>query len=433
MIMSDAAGNNRMTEQKTILYIEDDEASRVLIQRVLTYAGYRVLIASRAIEGLDLAKKHRPDLILTDINLPDLSGREITVRLRADPHLTNVPIIALTAQSHAFERDKTFVAGVTGYITKPIDVTTLTARIEEYLRGQRDAVDTSSLQAAQHAYNQELVERLEATVRELETSNRDLRRLDRIKDDFIQLTAHELRTPLTTVYGYCRLMQTSQPIQQLMMQDPDVMLCLSGLADSIERLNTVISEIVTISRIASGRVDLKLAYGNLGELIRRVIEGYQPVIEQRCLRLTYELSEWPNHFYGDLALLELAFSNIMGNAIKYTPDNGSITLRLETFDTHVRISFKDTGIGISQQDQQYIFDRFYTAGDTQLHSTSKTAFRGGGLGLGLAICRGIVEAHGGKIWVESVGCDPEKLPGSTFFIELPFQATTPSQHRRTYL
>jgi signal transduction histidine kinase len=93
------------------------------------------------------------------------------------------------------------------------------------------------------------------------------------------------------------------------------------------------------------------------------------------------------------------------------------------------LMFQDTGIGISKEDQARIFERFYTAGDTQLHSTSKTAFRGGGLGLGLAISKGIIEAHGGRIWVESEGRDEERLPGSTFYIDLPIQARISSPRR----
>jgi signal transduction histidine kinase len=278
-----------------------------------------------------------------------------------------------------------------------------------------------------------LVERLEDNVRELENSKRDLRRVDRIKDDFIQLTAHELRTPLTTVYGYCRLMQTTPAIQALVAQDPDVNACMQGLVDSVERLHLVINEIITISRIASGRIDLKLATMNIADLLKRVINGYTPVSDQRKHTLIYDPTTWPQEFYGDIALLELALSNILGNAIKYTPDGGTITVNVVMQDNNLKVSIKDTGIGIDPKDQAYIFDRFYTAGDTQLHSTSKTAFRGGGLGLGLAICRGIIEAHGGKISVESEGRDEQKLPGSTFWIELPFQANVPGHLRRTYL
>ncbi|MBI5959494.1 MAG: hybrid sensor histidine kinase/response regulator [Chloroflexi bacterium] len=423
-----------MSQKATILYIEDDDASRVLIQRVLTYAGYRVLIATRALDGIDMAKKHHPDLILTDINLPDLSGREIIVRLRADPHLAAVPIVALTAQSHDFERDKTFVAGATGYITKPIDAVALTGQIVEYLEGRRDSASSASLESAQRAYNQELVERLENNMRDLETSYRDLRRLDRIKDDFIQLTAHELRTPLTTVYGYSRLVQTSPAILAVMGQDLEVNACLTGLLESIERLNKVVNEIITVSRIATGRVDLKLSPTHISQVISQVSEGYKQVLEQRKIKLVTANQEWPAPFYADAALLELALNNLVSNAIKYTPDEGTITIEVPPASAeHVKIRIKDTGIGIDAKDQQHIFDRFYTAGDTQLHSTSKTAFRGGGLGLGLAICRGIVEAHGGKIWVESAGYDEKGLPGSTFVIELPLNSGVPGQTRRTFL
>ncbi len=415
-----------MTQEATILYIEDDDASRALVRRVLIHAGYRVLVASRALEGIDLARVHHPDLILTDINLPDLSGREIAVRLRADPGLAGVPIVALTAQVHASERKKTFAAGVVGYITKPIDTRDLVIRVREFLDGRRDTLPPETLHDASHEYERELVARLEATVRDLEASNRALRRLDRLKDDFIQLTAHELRTPLTTVYGYSQLVQTSKTLQQLMQRDEEAHACLSGLIDSIERLHRVVDEIITVSRIASGRVGLKLGPTNLTEIVEQVAKDYAQVIAQRNLVLVFAPDQWPGVFYADATLLELAISNLLGNAIKYTPDGGTITIGARTASNHtVHFSIQDTGIGIDPDEQHHVFEQFYTAGDTQLHSTSKTAFRGGGLGLGLAICRGIIEAHGGRIWVESEACDPERLPGSIFHVELPLRTHAP--------
>ena len=373
------------------------------------------------------------DLILTDINLPDLSGREITIRLRSEPATAKTPIVALTSQTHAFERDKTLVSGVDGYITKPVNIAELTAQIAKYLSGEHDTVDPRRLEPARDAYRAELVMRLESTIRELEGSNRELRRLDGIKDDFIQLTAHELRTPLTTVYGYSRLVQTSSTIQQLMASDPDAKATLTGLVDSVERLNGVISEVITISRIALGRVDLKLGQAHLGEVIKGVVDDYGMVIKQRKLDIKLKLSEWPSQIVVDVSLIELAFSNMIGNAIKYTPDGGTITIRARNEGGMLRISFTDTGIGIDPEDQPHIFNRFYTAGDTQLHSTSKTAFRGGGLGLGLAISRGIVEAHGGRIWVESEGCDEVRMPGSTFIIELPMRRKMPGAVHEAFL
>jgi signal transduction histidine kinase len=113
---------------------------------------------------------------------------------------------------------------------------------------------------------------------------------------------------------------------------------------------------------------------------------------------------------------------VVGNAIKYTPDGGIVNMVARNTGSSVLLTIQDTGVGIAKDDQQRIFDRFYTANKTQLHSTSKTNFGGGGLGLGLAICRGIIEAHGGRIWVESEGRDDTKLPGSSFYIDLPMQA-----------
>lgn len=411
-------GQRRMA-QETILYIEDDDDSRVLVERILARAGYRVLVAARALQGIDLAQQHLPDLILADINLPDLSGREIATRLRADPRLADVPIVALTAYTDQADREKTLTAGVTGYLTKPIDPQRLPEIIAGYLGGKRDTVAGTTADVARQAYNRELVERLEKTVRELELTNRELRRIDAIKDDFIQLTAHELRTPLTTVYGYSRLVQSAPIFRQAVASDPDASEALDGLIASVERLQLVVEEIITVSRIALGRVDLKIGPANLRAIIEQVIAGYARVVQQRRLALHYDLNEWPRAMLADTALLELAFSNILGNAIKYTPDGGTITLRAAVKGGRVRISVTDTGVGIAPEDQEAIFDRFYTAGDTQLHSTSKTAFRGGGLGLGLAICRGIVTAHGGRLWVESPGYDPLALPGSTFHMELP--------------
>ena len=417
--------------QGTILYIEDDEDSRTLVESILARAGYRVLVAGRALQGIDLARQHTPDLILVDINLPDLSGREIALRLRSDPRLANAPIVALTACTDQADREKTLIAGVTGYLTKPIDVRTLPETISGYLHGKRDTIAEEAADGAREAFGRELIDRLETTVRELEDSNRELRRIDAIKDDFIQLTAHELRTPLTTLYGYSRLVQSAPVFRHAVAHDPDAAGALDGLIASVERLQLVVEEIITVSRIALGRVDLKIGPANLRAIVEQVIAGYERVTQQRHLTLAVDLDEWPRSLMADAALLELAFSNILGNAIKYTPDGGTITLHATVEGNRLKISVIDTGVGIAPEDQQAIFDRFYTAGDTQLHSTSKTAFRGGGLGLGLAISRGIVSAHGGRLWVESSGYDPVKLPGSTFNLELPMPSGPPGQVYRT--
>ena len=412
-----------MAEPKaTVLYIEDDPGSQRLVQRTLQHAGYHVVVASRGIEGIDLAFQEHPDLILMDINLPDLSGREVTTHLRAAPEFRDVPIVALTAQSQAGDREKALVAGATGYLTKPIDIDRLSEQIAGFLGGKRERLAADVAQQVSAQYSQELVRRLERKIRELEKINAELRRIDKIKDDFIQLTAHELRTPLTVIHGYSQLLRSSPALEGMTAQYPEIASLVEGLTDSIDRMGTVINEIITISRFASGRVDLSLGPVALEEVIEEAVTGYAQACQERQITVICPPDGWHLRLNADGDMLRLAVENLLGNAIKYTPDGGTITLNVEIQESCVQISITDTGIGIDPEDQQRIFESFYTVGDTQLHSTSKTAFRGGGLGLGLAICKAIIEQHGGNIWVKSEGRDEARLPGSTFFVTLPKSA-----------
>src|SRR5690606_20152205 len=127
--------------QKTILYIEDDPASRSLVERALRYGGYRVLIAARGLDGIDIARRDAPDLILTDINLPDMTGSEVTTTLRGDPRFRKTPIVALTAQALDEQRGMTFAAGITGYLTKPVNVEALLEHVARFLEGQQEKLE----------------------------------------------------------------------------------------------------------------------------------------------------------------------------------------------------------------------------------------------------------------------------------------------------
>jgi signal transduction histidine kinase len=408
-----------ITTKPTILYIEDDPASRSLVERTLRHAGYNVLVAECGLQGIDLARSELPDLILTDINLPDLSGREITTTLRGEAHFQKTPIVALTAQIFNEQRELTMAAGITGYLTKPVDIEALPGQIEYYLHGGYDMIESDRLSDAQTRYMQEVVGRLEQRIRQLETTNSTLRKLDKMKDSFIQLTAHELRTPLTLVYGYSRLLEDSPSLKIVMQQDEGTQTLMKGLIDAITRMQGIINEVLTISRIMTHQIDLSIALVSPAATVQKAISSYQQAISDRQMNLHFDPTAWPDRIRADADLLELTMNNLISNAVKYTPNGGHITISGQADAQHMRISVKDSGIGVARDDQERIFERFHTAGDTMLHSTSKTAYRGGGLGLGLAICKGIVEAHNGRIWVESQGFDADKLPGSEFIVSLP--------------
>lgn len=414
---------------ETILYIEDDPASRQLVERALKHMGYRVLLAERGLDGIDIARRESPDLILTDINLPDLSGREITTTLRREARFERTPIVALTAQGEGEHRALTMAAGATGYLTKPVDIESLMERVRYYLGGGKDQIDSAAFQQAQTQYTQEIVQRLETQIRDLESSNHALTRLDKMKDSFIQVTAHELRTPLTLVYGYSKLLAQMPTVKQALETDPNLTQMMRGLDEGVHRMQEIINEILTISRIMTNQIDLSIGMIRPSQVVERVLERLTEAFKLRQVTLHYDPLGWPERMQADFDLLALLLANLLTNAIKYTPDGGHIYLKAQQHADAMCISVRDTGIGIEQEEQERIFQRFHTAGDTRLHSTSKTAFRGGGLGLGLAICKGIVEAHGGRIWVESPGYNEETCPGSTFWVELPLVSRGETAHK----
>ncbi|MBK6325638.1 MAG: hybrid sensor histidine kinase/response regulator [Chloroflexi bacterium] len=410
-----------MTEKSArILYIEDDHASRRLVERVLTSRGYEVLVATEGLEGINLAREQKPQLILMDINLPNMDGREITTRLRSLPNFSNVPIVALTANISAGSRELALAAGCTGFMTKPIDVATFPADVERFLQGKQDKLTADERNEHLEKHAQNLVESLEKKVRELRAVNKRLLELDSLKSDFIVLVSHELRTPLTLVSGYSHLLAEQVSNKNGLVQAQSIAGIAEGLQSGVARMQDVINEIISVVRISSGTLDLSLGPVRLTKVVNDVQKTYGDICRKRNLTLDIgDFSELPL-IQGDGRRIQSAVEHVVGNAVKYTPDGGRISLSGHyVLDKAVDIIVQDTGIGIPLEEQRHIFEQFYTLGAIQHHSTSKSAFQGGGLGLGLAIAKGIVEAHNGRIWVESERRDPQALPGSTFHILLP--------------
>jgi signal transduction histidine kinase len=408
-----------MSKKATILYIEDDRASQRLVKRVLENQGYDVHIANDGLEGIALAREKEPELILMDINLPSMDGQEITTRLRSLPYFTNTPIVALTANVGPGSREQALVAGCTGFLTKPIDVAEFPDQVEAFLQGQLDPLDDGERNQHLEIYTQRLVERLENKIYELQTANQKLRELDRMKSDFIALVSHELRTPLTLISGYTYLLKEKVEQTGGAGVPGSISHIASGLNMGVERLSQVINEIISVSRIAAGNLDLALGPVRLDQAMRPLIAEAKAACEQRGIQLhVCDLSQVPM-IEADGGQLKVALNNVISNAIKYTADKGRIIIDGRAVGDAVDITITDTGVGIPLEEQRRIFEQFHVLGSIQHHSTSKSAFLGGGLGLGLAIARGVVEAHSGRIWVESDGYDPEKMPGSIFHILLP--------------
>jgi signal transduction histidine kinase len=254
---------------------------------------------------------------------------------------------------------------------------------------------------------------------DLEIANQDLRELDELKNNFVMLVSHELRTPLTAVNAYANLMKsviartTSGP-------DTRVLETHQRLETAVERLNKTIQEIILVFRILSGQQDLRLSQTHPHTILEGTVARLKPICEERDLTLSVEkLRELPPLML-DGQQLKIVFENILGNAVKYTPDGGQIEISGAMHADGVEITVSDSGIGIPLAEQRRVFDLFHVLGSLLNHSSSKHAFRGGGLGLGLPIARGIVEAHQGTIVIESPGYDLDNPPGTTVRIFLPY-------------
>lgn len=403
-----------------ILYVEDDPASVALVTRLLESEGCQVTSVADGLSALEVATRDRPDLILMDINISGLDGYEVTTRLRSIKEMQQVPIVAVTAATLKGDRERALIAGCNGYIPKPLDVDRFPRQVCTFLVGLKEEVGSPEEETRYLVeYSRKLVDRLEAKIRELEMAHAELQRVEKMKSDFIILASHELRTPLTSIYGHAQLLIQDPDIPGSLDQEDSPRYLLQRIADAAQRLDQVFDEIRNVSLIDADRLNLAQEPVVLRPLIYSVVENLRSLGPPRDLQFEFEGLENLPVIGGDTRRLYQAVWNVISNAMKYTPDGGRLRIVGRQLEDTVHLFVQDTGVGIPPEERERIFDRFYVLENTIRHHSSKTAFKGGGLGLGLAVARGIIEAHGGKIWAESAGYDEERLPGSIFHILLP--------------
>jgi hypothetical protein len=283
------------------------------------------------------------------------------------------------------------------------------------------------------------VTRERETKENLEKSTRELERLNQMKDSFLGVASHELKTPLTVIIGYSELILGEMSAKM----DATALTMVQYIADAAERLSNIVRDMIDVSLLDSRRLRLRRQRVDINAVIRQALKEIEFFFVQRKQLLTLDLGTGLPPFVCDPDRMIQVISNVVGNAIKFTPDGGSVRVETRLIQTlrppqandsataaHVRridralhpyleIVIRDTGIGIPEEDQIHIFEKFYEVGNIEEHFTGKVAFKGKGTGLGLTIVKGIVDMHGGEIWVESSGFDPSECPGSEFHILLP--------------
>lgn len=283
------------------------------------------------------------------------------------------------------------------------------------------ALDNARLYDEVMGISQMMERMVSQRVEELNKAYTTLAKHDNNKSAFIQVAAHELRTPLTVIKGYLGMLQSAPAIKS----NEPLSQAIDGVMQGTNRLHQIVNSMLDVARLDSQAINPHIEPVNLSLIVRLVHKDYVKDIESRNLTfiITDDIKDIPP-LLADPELFKKAMDHVIVNAIKFTPDGGTVTVSAKVVDDPragkcAEIRVKDSGIGIDEEHHKIIFEKLYQLGKVELHSSSRTNYKGGGAGLGLAIAQGIVRALQGNIWVESSGHDEVNFPGCTFFIRLP--------------
>jgi signal transduction histidine kinase len=260
--------------------------------------------------------------------------------------------------------------------------------------------------------------RVEYISSELQSQKKKIERLDKSKSNFVSVAGHEFKTPLTLVEGYAAMLSDSLP-----PENDQLHTLLQGIHTGMRRLRELVDDMIDVSMIDNNLMALNFQPVWLNRSLNLLKADFQEIVERRGQTLEIRPFQGAEELiFADPERLYQAIKNVISNAVKYTPDGGHITVDGRMMPGFIELTVTDTGIGISPENQDTIFEKFGQLGDVALHSSGKTKFKGGGPGLGLPIAKGIIEAHGGTIWVESEGHDEVRCLGATFHILLPVRS-----------
>lgn len=358
-------------EREKILNVDDTEAARYAKTRILSRAGYEVIEAVNGLTAIERVRTEMPVLVLLDTKLPDISGFDVARRLKEDP-ATRTVLILQTSASYLGTADKIhgLENGADNYLFEPIESDELVANVRALLR--------------------------------LGRVERELRDVDRRKDEFLAVLAHELRNPLGPIRGAADFLGYFSDQYTPAQENARKM-----IVRQTNHMVRLIDDLLDVSRISKGKIALQWSAIALNDVIDAALETSRPNIDKRGHRLQVTVPEVAPRLVGDSVRLTQVVSNLLNNAAKFTPPDGELTLSVHTEDDQVVIRVGDSGIGIAKGDLTAIFELFEQAG----HSADRVQ---DGLGIGLALVRELVSLHGGSVTVDSAGLGQ----GSSFEVRL---------------
>jgi signal transduction histidine kinase len=420
-----------MQEPANILVVDDSSSLRTVLAEALADAGFSVRTAEDGYAAIKRLKEARYALVTLDIEMPGLGGIEVLrIAKRLDPECCVLMVTSLNTLSAALDAIR---MGAYDYITKPFEVEAVLASVRRGLERRSLQLENQRLLAHLTEANQALEVKvrdrtaqlaaanrqleeanaaLRETNRELEKAYQELKELDRLKSEFITIASHELRTPLVAIQGYTNIILQGRLGDLNERQRSGLQIAETN----IHRLVAIVNDILDIARIDAHKLSLRPRPFGVHELLLQLKQEMQVLVDNRNQRMTVEEAAEPFVALADRDRVLQVLSNLISNAIRFTPDHGELLLGCRRADEAglLEVWVRDTGIGIERQFHRRIFEPFFEVQASEYHSSGSIEFRSGGTGLGLSIVKGIVEQHGGRVWVES---EPGK--GSTFRFTLP--------------
>ncbi len=372
------------TPQADVLIVDDTPANLQVLAGMLRDCGFKVRLVPSGKLALRAAQTSLPDLILLDIMMPDMDGYEVCRLMKQMPELSQIPVIFISALNDTAEKVKALATGGVDYITKPFQFEGVQARVETHLRLRRYQLEL----AAQHRHLQESYDRL--------------RELEGLRDSLTQMIVHDLRTPLTSLLTGLQTLEAVAELDETGLEMLQVALQGGGM------LLSMINDLLDIGKMEDGSLQLDPSEVDVSALVERCLQQVKHLAQDKGLQLGATIGDGVPPLLADEEKLRRALVNLLGNAIKFTSE-GAVALCVAPDEAAnaVRFCVTDTGEGIPQEAFDRIFEKF---GQVE----SRKAGRKMSTGLGLTFCKMVVEAHGGRIWVES-----ELGKGSAFRLTVP--------------
>jgi two-component system sensor histidine kinase/response regulator len=358
----------------SILIVDDTIDNLRLMTSMLSQQGYEARPVPNGRLALQAVEHDPPDLILLDINMPAMNGYEVCERLKAQASTRDIPVIFVSALDETMDKVKAFGVGGSDYVTKPLQYEEVFARVECQLALRRAHL-------------------------ELETSYRNLRELEQLRDNLVHMIVHDMRSPLGVLlaHGFFLKQNLGTRISPEHAQDIDALL------EAGERLESMASNVLDVSRLESARMPVEATSCDLDELVQTVVGSLQALQPERSIVVDTRGSVATR---CDRVLIMRVIENLIGNGLKHTPAGRPLHVSILEERASVRVSVQDEGPGIPADFQDKVFEKFGALAVPRQHFHS--------VGLGLAMCKLTLAAHGGAIGVES-----QEGHGSRFWFTLP--------------